>query len=505
MNTIIYKTLIAGCFLLTSCSGCRNETPFDPKEIEVYGKDLPNTLTAYNKIKAGLDEQGEANTPALYIDFSAGMFTAFGTPLIKDLMAQCFNAALVQNVEVYRLAQGQVAPLQVNNSTQLGQMVSDPKQYLDRRAPIQAAVEKIVSSGKDALLVTDFEEWQDNAEVGTTAYLKIPFSKWLSTGNSVSFFIADYKEGTVNKHIYFTVFTYGKAHGHSMINKLRPKLSALPAKFDLATDTYTLSTDYTGSNAGGIFRDPSGKSDREQNLLDLQPTYLNGLTLNQPFEFYPLGVSWSTIAELHKDYAQENQFNDLFKKLYIDLQNTDSYIYGGFEIKTYDVTGDFERFAQSLQVKKHKPKINKGSNGENKISDQKDRIAQACYNQDGSLKSAYVYKPQDTPLINDVFNLNKDLFKNTLQTYKTKAEVGISFSPQFAASKIPKQDGLVKITLNAAQVSVNTANPVLEKFKWLSKNGTPNVSLYESIKSTLDEVKPANKVIYAYYIKTTEQ
>jgi hypothetical protein len=500
-----YTYLAAVCLIITSCKWGQDQDPFAQAGIDLYGKGLPAALAAYNNKQTGLDKQQKQGVPAMYVDFSAGMYTAFGAPVIKDLMSQCFNTVLAQQLEVYRLAEGQVTPLQVNNITQLGQVVNDPKQYLDRHAPIQVAVEKIVAAKNDALLITDFEEWQNNAEITSTAYLKIPFSKWLGEGNSISFFIADYKEGKVDKHIYFTVFTYGRPVGNSLIDKLRPRLAALPAKFDLATDAYLIRTGYPGAKTGGIFRDPAGKGEQAQNVLDLQPGYINGTEQHHAFEYYPLGVNWATIEQLRKDYAEQGQFHDLFRKLYIGLDNTDSYICENLEVKTYDVTADFERYGKSLEVVKHKPVLIKGTDGENKISDKEtDAIALACYNPDGSVKPEFRYEQQDPQALNDVFVLNQTLFSNTLRDDKSKTEIGIAFSPLFAADKIPDAKGLIRVVVSIGKAVVNSSNPVLEKFRWVNAGGTPNAGLYESVKSTLDELKPANKAIYSYYIKTTE-
>jgi hypothetical protein len=499
----LYKYVAAACLIVTLGNCGPDPDPFQQQGVDLYGKDLPATLTAYNDMKAGLDKQQKQGSPAMYVDFSAGMYTAFGTPVIKELMSQCFNTVLAQEFEVYRLAEGQVSPLPVSNSTELGQIVNDPKQYLDRRAPIQAAVEKIIASKNDALLITDFEEWQDNKEITTTAYLKIAFSTWLRAGNSISFFVADYKEGKIDKHIYFTVFTYGRPVGNSLIDKLRPKLATLPAKFDLATDAYLFITDYPGAKTGGIFRDPGGKSEKDQNVLDLQAGYINGLAQHHAFEYYPLGVNWATIEQAKKDYS--TQFHDFFRKLYIDLSNTDSYNYENLEVKTYDATADFERYAKAMEVKKHKPSIVKGTDGEDKISDKEaDAIALACYNPDGSVKAAFRYEQQDAQVLTDVFTLNQTLFANTFRNNKTKTEIGIAFAPQFAVGKIPDASGLIKVVVSIHQAAVNSHNPVLEKFKWVNASGTPNAALYASVKSTLDELKPADKVMYTYYIKTTE-
>ena len=500
MNKIcIYLT---GFCLIAICWKCTpDKDPFLQEGVDLYGKDLPATLNAYTNLVNGADKQQQKTPPAMYVDFSAGMYTAFGAPVIKALMTECFNTVLARQFTVYKLAQNAVTPLQVSSSTELGQLVNDPYQYRDVRAPIQAAVEQIVAAKNDALLITDFEEWQNNTEVTGTAYLKIAFSKWLSEGNSISFFIADYQEGKVAKHIYFTAFSYGRADGGSLISKLRPKLAALPAKFDLATDAYLLHTEYPGVKTGGIFRDLAGKTEKEQNILDLQPGYTQG----KAFEYYPLGVNWETIADTKREYALQGQFHDLFRKLYIDLSNTDSYTGISLEVKTDDVTADFERYAKSIEAEKHRPKMVKGADGENRISDKEtDPLARYCYHTDGTLKPEFSYEREAPQVINDAFVLNQTLFDNTARTDKKKAEIGIAFSPQFGTDKIPNPAGLIRVSVNIRAATVNTANPTLEKLKWINKNGVLNIGLYESVKSTLEELNPKDKTIYTYYLKTTE-
>ncbi|MGY0035750.1 hypothetical protein [Pedobacter sp. NJ-S-72] len=134
-----------------------------------------------------------------------------------------------------------------------------------------------------------------------------------------------------------------------------------------------------------MFYDPNGKSDVAKNILDLKTNYINGLKNGNHFEFYPLGVDWKTIAELHTTYASQKQFNDFFRKLYIDLSNDDSYSFGDFDVKVSDITTDFENFSRADEAKKHQPKLAKGSNGEVKFADnQTDAIALICYGTEGN-------------------------------------------------------------------------------------------------------------------------
>jgi hypothetical protein len=483
--------------LLLTCDGCKSckSDPFS--SFDPYDAGLAKRVEAYNDLK--YPDSTKKGNPALYIDFSTGINNAFKDPVISGLMAQCFNTILADKFDVYKLGSSQVNPMNITNTTELGQKISDPHEYTDIYAPIQVTVEKITNADNDALLITDFEEWQEKAEITSTAYLKIPFSKWLLKGNSIYFFIADYKEGTVNKHIYFTIFNVGSPSPSSLITKLESKLASLNKRFDLSATAYKLSTDYPGEKMGGIFYDPTAGN---KNVLDLKPNYFRG----NAYEFYPFGLDWKTIIETHDAYKDQHQFNDMFRHLFIDLSNEDSYLYGEFAVKTNDITDDFTAYSKSVEALNHKPKLDKGSNGEAKFADdEKDEIALECYNTDGSIKNEYKYQQKPTIPLSDFFLLNEQLYKNTKAGDPKKVELGVSFDPKLKLRNLSNPDELllkVDIVSNSAQPNIN--NPKLENFKWINEKGTPNVALYESIKNTLQEVKPDNKVIYSYYIKTNQ-
>jgi hypothetical protein len=492
LNLILFITL-----LLLTCDGCKSGKSDPFTTFKPYDAGLAKRVEAYNDLK--YPNNTKKGDPALYIDFSTGINNAFRDPVISGLMAQCFNTILADKFDVYKLGSNQVNPITINNTTELGQKVSDPHEYTDVYAPIQAAVEKITNADNDALLITDFEEWQDKAEITNTAYLKIPFSKWLSKGNSIHFFIADYKEGTVDKHIYFTIFNCGNPSPSSLITKLESKLSSLNKRFDLSAKAYKLSTDYPGEKMGGIFYE---KNSNAKNILDLKPNYVHG----NAYEFYPFGLDWATIIETHDAYKDQHQFDDMFRHLFIDLSNEDSYSYGEFAVKTNDISDDFVNYSKSVEVLNHTPKFNKGNNGEAKFADdEKDEIVLECYNTDGSIKNEYKYQEEAIIPITDFFLLNEQLYKNTKTSDPKKTELGVSFDPKLKLKKLPDPDGLllkVDIVLNSAKPNID--NPKLENFKWKNAKGIPNIALYESIKNTLQEVKPDNKVIHSYYIKTNQ-
>lgn len=508
-NTLNFFRLMGllGLFAISACKspgGSPSEDPFAATNFNLYDQDLGMRIEAYNNANT-LSNETKKGTPALYIDFSSGINKAFNDPAIKNMMSACFNTILAQQFEVYKLGSNKISLLNVANTTELGQQVSDPKQYADIWAPLQSVVEKIVAGNSDALLITDFEEWQKNIEVTNTAFLKIPFSEWLKRGNTVHFFIADYKEGKVNKHLYFTIFSCGHPDAGSMISKLGSKLAPLTTRFDLSNSAYQLSTGYPSEKSGGIFYDESAKSDKAKNVLDLKEGYINGLKNGHNFEFYPLGLDWKNIDQLHSTYAAQNQFNDFFRKLFIDLTNDDSYTFGNFSVKVSDVSSDFENFAKAAEAKKHQPKLSKGSNGEAKFSDQeKDAIALACYNTDGKLKDQWIYKTQASNPLNEVFTLNQTLFTNTRSSNPKHIEFGVAFDPKFSISNIHNPEALIRVDILSNTATPNLQGAKMAKFEWINAKNTPNTALSESIKNTLQELKPVDKIVYSYYIKTKQ-
>jgi len=493
--------MLCAIIFVISCTSCKDKSA----KFNDYDEELGKRIESYNTAITTNLSNSKSGNPALYIDFSSGIYKAFADPAIKRMMTDCFNTVLAQKFDVYKLGTNKITPLNISNTTQLGQQVSDPAQYVDIWAPIQSAVEKIVDGNNDALLITDFEEWQKNSEVTNTAFLKIPFSKWLSKGNTVHFFIVDYKEGKVDKHLYFTVFNYGNQNGSSMISKIESKLAPFTTRFDLSDQSYKLHTDYSSEKSGGVFYDLDSKSDQGKNVLDLKSTYINGLKNGNHFEFYPLGLDWKTIEALHKTYSSQRQFNDFFRKLYIDLSNDDSYTFGDFEVKTSDATSDFENFAKSEEAKKHQPKLTKGTDGEAKFADnESDVIALTCYDTNGKLKEECNYKPAALTPLTEVFTLNKTLFTNTKNTDNKNVEFGVAFDPKFNIKNISNPEGLIKVDIVLNTANPNLTNTKLSKFQWVNAKQVPNIALYESVKNTLQELKPANKVIYSYYIKTQQ-
>lgn len=496
------------CLGLAGCGGGGGD-PFEQTGSSPFGENFVEALVQrYSEDhQAGASDAHDVSSgskqAALYLDFSSGINNAFLAPGIQPLMSSCFNTVLADQFEVFKLGGQRVERMSVDNNTQLGERVANPKEYRDIYAPLQQAVTMIAEGGSDALLITDFEEWQNKQEIVSTAYLKLPFVKWLRAGNSITFFVADFNEAGAAKHLYFTVFTKGEIKPESLVSRLQSRLSGLP-RIDLGYRKPQIRTEYSDRLLGGIFRDVNGASETARNVLDLKTKYFNGVGDGLALEIYPIGVDWATLDEVRSTYAASGDFNDLFRGLFIDLTGGDSFEQGGVELEAYSVGPDFESFARAREASKRKPKLNKGPNGETKMSDSEaDPVALACYGQDGTMLSECAYKPVPATRIDEVFALNSDLFANTRKENPASTEIGVGFHAKYSAKNYMDPDGLVRIDLYLSPARVKATNPKFDLLKWNNAKGIPNVALLESVTAALSEpdMLPGRYLFYTYYFK----
>ena len=206
--------------------GCRESDAgpwgnFKPlNEIEKY-------ITEYYDASLGQAANPKSGNPAVYIDFSDGIIQAYtgnkdNSEIIKAIGQKMVNPT----IEWHSLGESKITKLKYN-SNELFNKITDATQYKDQMAPIQEALKKITSSNNDALLITDFEEYTSDGKEQFENYPKEYFKTWLKKGNSITFFYTDYFEKNVksknatDKHLYFTVFTYGKATENSLISQVQ--------------------------------------------------------------------------------------------------------------------------------------------------------------------------------------------------------------------------------------------------------------------------------------------
>lgn len=499
--------------LIVSCS-TKSGDPFDQAGFNAFDNNLNKRVEAY--FDGGQPQAGNlpAQAPKVYIDFSNGLVQAYAGGNGNAAMLEKITQKLTgPDIEWFGLGRDMIYPLDFP-TTQLFNKVTDPQSYASQMiAPIEDAVKLITSSNSDALLVTDFEEYTEDKKEQFENFAKGYFIDWLSRGNSINFFITKYNEKTtygpdVEKRLYFIVFNYGvekKLLGD--INYALKERGFKYETFSLSTEFYTLTNEYGSEKKGGNYYDEQGTD--ILCVLDANQ-YINGLKRSDKnFEFYAFLQPWGDISKDSKSLMEAGvpkPFTDFFRKLYINASNDDVFQLKGLEVKVSDVTNDFLFFSKTREAKKHKPLLAKDANGNSIFAEtESDPIALSCYDTKGNLLTEWEYKPLSTTPLNEVFELNSELYKNGFKESKNNIEIGTKYHPNFDGTQITNPGGLLRV-----DIVISECNPNFEKlndlFSWKSTTvrDKRNESLSEAIRNTLKEVNPQGKAIYSYFIKTAD-
>lgn len=483
MCTSIFKTAIRAAFTavcgayLVSCGGGSGggEDLTLPQQVkQYYDKDVALTSVT--------------NNYSAYFDLSDGVVLAYK----KNKDAAAFLNSTVQRLTsgdscgVYSLAASQITPLNLKQ-TELYNKIMDEKSYAQQMAPIEKTLEKIVKEGKSCLMVTDFEEFTPDHKVQHQSFATRYFVDWLKQGKDITFFVFDFV-GVKNipYHLYFIVFDN---KSHQFLNNIKEAVAGVSGykEFHLSRDAYSVSTNYPTSAKGGNYHDAESGEDVITGVLeDGSEIAYTGYGEGARLEFYPFGVKWQDALENSKEATQEGfnpKYTHLFRNLFFDFSNQDSYIIKKLDLKVTDVEEDFEKYTDYREALADKEKE----------SD--------YYGEDGKLLPEYDYA-KNTPKtveIKDMLVLDQDLFNKTMQqSGGKKVEIGIGFSPYFKGDIIGGDPSdLYRVDVVIAESQPNIGPRLDELFSWGANN-----NLRDAIRNTLQVLNPKGTVIYTYFVKT---
>jgi hypothetical protein len=481
--------------------------------------EIDKHIAGYYDASLGQAANPKSGNPAVYVDFSDGIKQAFNEPVNINLITKLSSKLNGLNVDWFGLGKKKyngIGPLTYKGN-ELPAKVKDPLSYVDIYSPIEDAIKKIVSSKNDAILITDFElieEFSDGKQNEITQqYAADEFISWLKNGNSISFFYHSYSEKVsgknsstpIIKNLYFTVFTFGKTNENSIVIKVNEAFKGEDFKnFELNNTPYSVANNYGGKDNTGIVNKDFAK----------WATYnLNASAdSNLPYEVIGINKPWS--EEKLEKYVQKiiTKEDGLFlNKLTMNAEDQKCFKLNKVAVKVYDVSADYEKYAQCNEVINHMPVLTKNEKKEDVWDEKtsKDAIAKLCYNSNSTvLKPEWTYSPKDLKDLDEVFDLNKSIFEGHLKNEPAKIELQTVFHANYNLKKIIEakaENALLRVDYVIEDATFNDANTQLNDFQWMSSTmpGKPNSSLSESIRNTLQEtaVNPKGKIIYTYYIK----
>lgn len=468
--------MLSGVSLLTCC--CSSEPSIDmPTEVKAY----------YEKDFVSADEKDAFSA---YFDLSNGIIEAYKTNAgAEQLMKQTVNRLTSgENCTVYSMADDQIETLDLKQ-TALYNKIVDASSYQRQMAPIEKTLSQIVAESKSSLLVTDFEEYTPDKRIQHASFAAPYFQKWLQAGKDITFFVFNYKEGKVDKHLYFVVFDNKQ---HNLLKLVRESMGgSIPnGEFTLSPDAYSCTTEYPSATKGGNYHDENGDdivtSVNEDGTGDCFTTYGEEARV----EYYPVGDTWENILKNAQGCAAPGYtplFTDLLRNLFFDFSNQDSYIIKKLDVRVTNVEKDFQKFvAWNLW--------NKDPQGYAKEYDSYDGATG-----DPALKSEHDYSKGGCPTseIKDMFVLDQSLFDETYnQSAGKKTEIGINFSPNFTGKPVGVgEKDLLRVDVVIAESEPNLSPRLEELFSF---NGNNN--LKDAIAVTLQNSNPRGTVIYTYFI-----
>lgn len=454
-----------------------------------------------------------------YFDFSDGMNYAYVNDTTKNILKNMVNKVSSETGNrIYSLSNAKITRLP-DKATDLYNKIMEVSSYQQQYAPIEKTLDVIVKNGNNALLITDFEEYTKDGKIQQAAFASKYFTEWLKMGNYIYFYVTDYMEKDIKKHLYYTVFCKDDHIKNLVMDALKDQPKNYKT-FHLSTNPCTIRTEYPGAAYGGNYLDesgedaisatligggdPAGESYTNFNLPEITSTIFSGTryltyipqTLN--LEYYPFEETWENIV---KNTLPENReglnppYTDLIRHLFVNLKNQDSYKVTKMSVVATDIEKDMDLFTKSRYALLKKPKMI--DDGEGGLVADLSEGANEYYDEKGNLISQYKYTPQQTPEILDLFELNQRLFENTMKKDPKRVEIGIDFK-QGSSGVIPgyTSGDMLRLDIVIAQCQPNMEK-LHELFSWQN-----NSNLEDAIRITLQQMNPIGRVVYSYFIKT---
>lgn len=491
---MIRKNLFLGLALCVSAAafvascGSTGEDVYTAENIEAY------------QMKDCQDYGNPSKAKSVYIDFSNGMVNAF-TQGDNAQMLNYLTQRLTGEVKWYKLGGNEITELDYS-TTQLFNKVTDPKSYSSEiMAPIEETFKRITGGSEEAILVSDCEEYTADRKEQFENFEKKYFTEWLKKGNTIDFFITNFKEKKKDKHLYFIVFNTPANEIKGLVEKAWQDRGYSYTTYTLSADNFAFSTKYPSVDQGGNYYDENG-----QDIVCVvdKPNYINAS--DRRYEYYPCLQPWSDIyknATALMEQGVPKPFTHLFRNLYLDMSKVTAYTIDKLDVRVTDVTEDFEFYSTTRKAAALTPKMTTDASGNKVLADDNEADVYTYYNNDGTLKKEWQYVAKPTPELPEVMTLDGTLFANTLKDNPAETELGVTFHPNFKSADAISACRLVRIDIVIAECTPNFGD-INANFSWesVTRPGKRNESLQESVRNTLLDMSPKGKAIYTYYVRT---
>ena len=493
---------LVGC--TSSCGGNKVDLSPNPQNIQAY----------YEKDSQRMPNEGKW---AAYFDFS-GVYIAYDDPAT----AQTFNGITqkvtgsLNNYDLYSLANEKIEKLNGNDlhsAANIFAQLHNPAAQGQLYAPIEKTLKKIVDENRSALLVTDYEEYTPGHQIYQQAYATPYFEEWLKRGKDITFFVTDYKEGALDKHLYYTVFD---DENHRFLKEIEDGLQGKAQnykRFTLSMHNYTVlpkkggtSGAYAGPCIGGTYHDANGDdvvTGSVENGKDDGFNFLQGSRA----ELYTFDEGWQAIVENARGQQEEEiplqyRFRHLFQNLYADFSNVDSYQIKGLAARMADIGKDFDLYMNWHTAMLYKPKTTIVE-GEKEIEVPTE--SSNLYDEQGKLLPEFDYVKlggRNIADIQGVVAFDQSLFAQSFaKTQGHNVELAVDLNPQFGGVIAGNEEpsGLYRIDIIVAKAEPNLGVQIDNLFSWPGNN-----CLSSAIRNVLQHCNPQGSCVYSYFIRMNQ-
>ena len=488
----------------TTCFGDKVDISPNPQNIQAYYEKDSQRMSSESKWAA-------------YFDFS-GVYIAYEDPTT----AQTFNGITqkvtgsLNNYDLYSLANEKIEKLNgedLHSAANIFAQLHNPSAQGQLYAPIEKTLEKIVKENRSALLVTDFEEYTPGHQIYQQAYSTPYFEEWLKRGKDITFFVTDYKEGSLDKHLYYTVFD---DENHRLLKEIEDGLQGKAQnyrRFSLSMHNYSVmpkkggtSGAYAGPCIGGTYHDENGDdvvTGSIENGKDDGFNYLQGSRA----ELYTFDENWQAIVENARGQQEEEiplqyRFRHLFQNLYADFSNVDSYQIKGLAARMTDIGKDFDLYMNWHTAMLYKPKTTIVE-GEKEIEVPTE--SSNLYDEQGNLLPEFDYVKlggRNIADIQGVVAFDQSLFAQSFaKTQGHDVELAVDLNPQFGGVIAGNEEssGLYRIDIIVAKAEPNLGIQIDNLFSWPGNN-----CLSSAIRNVLQHCNPQGSCVYSYFIRMNQ-
>lgn len=298
---------------------------------------------------------------SVYLDFSNGMIDAYATPEAQHVL-KCVIDKLngpKTGYEFFSLASDSITAMQNMSQTELYNRIMNPASYDQERAPIEATLRTIVDRNQAAVLVTDFEEY-NNGRIQQAAYAKDYFTELLLKGFNITFYKWDFVEKSKDKKLFIAVVDTQAGELASQV-QTAVALANEPIieRFLLGGPKYSfpLNVCYPSSTKGGNYHNAEGRDivsgvreEGDENSFksyDMPMASADGARSEySPLknlwgpsaEYYPLGVDWANIIKnAEGTRGTKMPYRHFLGNLYALFGQQNGFTITGVEARAFDV------------------------------------------------------------------------------------------------------------------------------------------------------------------------